>query len=83
MAKYGQAIDRDSAQEMLARKLEQGAAAAQAEQERAQQAKQQEEAAKQQAKDQTADRAGSRGPASRGPPAGSRRGWSSRSSARP
>jgi hypothetical protein len=31
MAKYGQAIDRDSAQEMLARKVEQGAAAAQQE----------------------------------------------------
>ena len=31
MAKYGQAIDRDSAQEMLARKVEQGAAAAEEE----------------------------------------------------
>ncbi|MGI3779909.1 MAG: helicase HerA-like domain-containing protein [Janthinobacterium lividum] len=51
MTTYGQAIDRDSAQEMLARKLEQGAAAAQQEQERAAQAKQQDEAAKQQAKD--------------------------------
>ena len=52
MGKYGQAIDRDSAQEMLARKLEQGAAAAAAEQQRADQAKQADEAAKQQAKDQ-------------------------------
>ncbi|MGI3781167.1 MAG: helicase HerA-like domain-containing protein [Janthinobacterium lividum] len=41
MTKYGQAIDRDSAQEMLARKLEQGAAAAQAEQERAEQDREQ------------------------------------------
>ena len=62
MAKYGQAIDRDSAQEMLARKLEQGAAAQAAEQQRAdearQQAQQAEEAAKQQARDQAeADRA--------------------------
>jgi len=47
MAKYGQAIDRDSAQEMLARKVEQGAAAAQ--QEAAAQAQ-----AEQQAKDQAA-----------------------------
>jgi DNA helicase HerA-like ATPase len=54
MAKYGQAIDRDSAQEMLARKLEAGAAAAQQEQERADQAKQADEAAKQAAKDQAA-----------------------------
>ena len=51
MAKYGQAIDRDSAQEMLARKLEQGAAAAQQEQERAAQAKQQEQLDQQRAKD--------------------------------
>jgi uncharacterized protein len=36
-AKYGSAIDRDSAREILARKLEQGAADAQAEQQRAQQ----------------------------------------------
>ena len=54
MTKYGQAIDRDSAQEMLARKLEQGALAAQQEQERAEQARQAEEAAKQAAKDQAA-----------------------------
>jgi len=47
MAKYGQAIDRDSAQEMLARKVEQGAAAAE-EQARAA------ADAEQQAKDQTA-----------------------------
>ena len=38
MAKYGQAIDRDSAQEMLARKLEQGAAAAEQERQQAQEA---------------------------------------------
>lgn len=31
MAKYGQAVDRDSAQEMLARKVEQGSAAAEEE----------------------------------------------------
>jgi hypothetical protein len=47
MAKYGQAIDRDSAQEMLARKVEAGAAAAE-EQARAAQD------AEQQAKDQAA-----------------------------
>ncbi|HEY0237451.1 MAG TPA: helicase HerA-like domain-containing protein [Friedmanniella sp.] len=54
MAKYGQAIDRDSAQEILARKLEAGAAAAQQEQEQAAQAKQADEAAKQQARDEAA-----------------------------
>ncbi|GAB2591139.1 helicase HerA-like domain-containing protein [Microlunatus antarcticus] len=54
MGKYGQAIDRDSAQEMLSRKLEAGAAAAQQEQERAEQAKQREEAARQATKDQAA-----------------------------
>ena len=47
MAKYGQAIDRDSAQEMLARKVEQGAAAAE------EQARAAADAA-QQAKDQAA-----------------------------
>jgi uncharacterized protein len=51
MARYGQAIDRDSAQEMLARKLEAGAAAAAAEQQRAEEAKRAQEAAEQQAKD--------------------------------
>jgi len=54
MKKYGQAIDRDSAQEMLARKLEQGAAAAQQEQEQAERVKQQDEADKQAAKERTA-----------------------------
>jgi DNA helicase HerA-like ATPase len=54
MTKYGQAIDRDSAQEMLARKLEQGAAAAQQEQEQAERVKQQDEADKQAAKEQAA-----------------------------
>jgi DNA helicase HerA-like ATPase len=54
MTKYGQAIDRDSAQEMLARKLEQGAAAAQQEREQAERAEQQEEADKQAAKEQAA-----------------------------
>ncbi len=58
MAKYGQAIDRDSAQEMLARKVEQGAAAAE-EQARAaadadQQAKDQAAAAKEAAAQQKA-----------------------------
>ena len=52
MAKYGQAIDRDSAQEMLARKLEQGAATAAAEQQRADEARRAQEAAEQQAKDE-------------------------------
>ncbi len=52
MRKYGQAIDRDSAQEMLARKLEQGAAAAQQEREQAERAKQQQEADEQAAKEQ-------------------------------
>ena len=47
MARYGQAIDRDSAQEMLARKVEQGAAAAQQEAEAEQQAKEQAAADKQ------------------------------------
>jgi len=51
MARYGQAVDRDSAQEMLARKLEQGAATAAAEQQRAEEAKRAQEAAEQQAKD--------------------------------
>jgi DNA helicase HerA-like ATPase len=54
MTKYGQAIDRDSAQEMLARKLEQGALAAEQEQERAEQAKQAEADAKEAARAQTA-----------------------------
>ena len=62
MAKYGQAIDRDSAQEMLARKVEQGAAAAEeqarasadAEQQTKDQAAAQKEAAAQQ---KAADRA--------------------------
>ena len=51
MTKYGQAVDRDSAQEMLARKLEQGAATAAAEQQRAEEARRAQEAAEQQAKD--------------------------------
>jgi uncharacterized protein len=42
MAKYGQAVDRDSAQEMLARKVEQGAQAAQQEAEAQAQAQQRE-----------------------------------------
>lgn len=46
MAKYGQAIDRDSAQEMLARKVEQGAAAALQEAAAAQQAEAEAAAAK-------------------------------------
>ncbi len=48
-AKYGQAINRDSAYEMLARKLEAGAAKAQAEADAAQQAKEQAAQAKAQA----------------------------------
>ncbi len=51
MAKYGQSIDRDSAQEMLARKLEQGAATAAAEQQRAAEQERAQEAAKQQAEE--------------------------------
>ena len=47
MTRYGQAIDRDSAQEMLARKLEQGAAAAQQEQGQAERRRQDEEDAEQ------------------------------------
>lgn len=47
MAKYGQAIDRDSAQEMLARKLQAGAEAAERERQAAESAKQAEAAAKQ------------------------------------
>ncbi len=50
MGKYGQAIDRDSAQEMLARKLEAGAAAAQQERDAAEAAKQAELEAKERAK---------------------------------
>ncbi|GAA3568573.1 DUF853 domain-containing protein [Microlunatus spumicola] len=46
MTKYGQAVDRDSAQEMLARKLEQGAATAAQERERAEEAERAAEAAR-------------------------------------
>jgi uncharacterized protein len=50
MGKYGEAIDRDSAQEMLARKLEAGAAAAENERQAAEAAKQAELDAKERAK---------------------------------
>ncbi|WP_425307970.1 helicase HerA-like domain-containing protein [Ammonicoccus fulvus] len=50
MAKYGQAIDRDSAREMLARKFEEGAKAAEAEAAAAERAKLDEAAAKERAK---------------------------------
>jgi hypothetical protein len=50
MGRYGQAIDRDSAQEMLARKLEAGAAAAERERQAAEAARQAELAAKERAK---------------------------------
>jgi FKBP-type peptidyl-prolyl cis-trans isomerase len=53
MTKYGQAIDRDSAREMLARKLEEGSAAAEREKQAAEAAKQ----AEQQAKDDEKARA--------------------------
>jgi DNA helicase HerA-like ATPase len=46
MTKYGQALDRDSAQEMLARKLEQGAATAAQERQRAEEAERAADAAK-------------------------------------
>jgi len=46
MTKYGQAVDRDSAQEMLARKLEQGAATAAQERQRAEEAERAADAAK-------------------------------------
>ncbi|HET9649140.1 MAG TPA: helicase HerA-like domain-containing protein [Microlunatus sp.] len=72
MARYGQAVDRDSAREMLARKLEAGAAAAEAERQAAERAEQAEQSAKDQAKAEEqagreAERAGSasRQPASR------------------
>ncbi|WP_432558780.1 helicase HerA-like domain-containing protein [Granulicoccus sp. GXG6511] len=54
MAKYGEAIDRDSAREMLARKLEEGARAAEAEAAAAEQAKLEEARAKEAAKAQAA-----------------------------
>jgi DNA helicase HerA-like ATPase len=50
MGKYGQAIDRDSAQEMLARKLEAGAATAERERQATEAAKQAELEAKERAK---------------------------------
>ena len=59
MTRYGQAVDRDSAQEMLARKLEQGAAAAEQERRRAEEAERSEEAQQQRARDEAeAERAG-------------------------
>ena len=57
MARYGAVLDRDSAQEMLARKLEAGAAQAQREQEQREQAAQAEAAAKEQARAEPARRA--------------------------
>lgn len=54
MAKYGEAIDRDSAREMLARKLDEGAKAAEAEAAAAEQAKLDEAAAKERAKAEVA-----------------------------
>ncbi|GAA3638944.1 helicase HerA-like domain-containing protein [Microlunatus ginsengisoli] len=72
MGKYGQAIDRDSAREMLARKLEEGAAAAERERQAAEAAKQAEQQAKEQAKaDEAARREADR--AARTSPAGSSR----------
>ena len=62
MAKYGQAIDRDSAQEMLARKLEQGAATAAAEQQRADEAERAAQAAKEQTREQARERPAPRAP---------------------
>ena len=67
MAKYGQALDRDSAQEMLARKLEQGAATAAAEQQRADEAERAARAATEQEQEQPRER-----PAPRAPRASSR-----------
>ena len=68
MARYGQAVDRDSAQEMLARKLEQGAATAEAERQRAEEA----ERAAQAAREQTREQARGRTAAPRAPRASSR-----------
>ena len=48
MAKYGQEIDRDSAHEILARKLEEGARQAQIESDQAEEAKRADQAARQQ-----------------------------------
>jgi hypothetical protein len=62
MARYGQAVDRDSAQEMLARKLEQGAATAAAEQQRADEAERAARAAKEQASERTRERSAPRTP---------------------
>ncbi|HSN11558.1 MAG TPA: helicase HerA-like domain-containing protein, partial [Propionibacteriaceae bacterium] len=55
MAKYGQAVDRDSAQEMLARKVEQGAAAAEQEAEAERHAAEQAAADRQAAQQQRED----------------------------
>ncbi|RYZ30154.1 MAG: DUF853 family protein, partial [Propionibacteriaceae bacterium] len=62
MARYGQAVDRDSAQEMLARKLEQGAATAAAEQQRADEAERAAQAAKEQTREQPRERSAPRAP---------------------
>ncbi len=67
-AKYGQEIDRDSAREILSRKLEEGAAAAAREAEEAERARQAAAAEKQRAKQQSASqRAQPRSTTSRSP----------------
>jgi hypothetical protein len=67
MARYGAVLDRDSAQEMLARKLEAGAAQAEQERQQQEQAAQAEAAAKEQARAEPAGRAPTRRSSSREP----------------
>ena len=65
MARYGQAIDRDSAREILARKLEEGSAAAEREKQAAEAAKQAEQQAKDDEKARAQAERESRAPAPR------------------
>jgi hypothetical protein len=73
MGRYGQAIDRDSAREMLARKLEAGAAAAERERQAAEAAELAEEQAKRQARADEQARREEAGRADRRPAPRSRR----------
>lgn len=72
MAKYGQAIDRDSAREMLVRKAEEGARAAEAEAAAAEQAKVRDRQAKEAAKAEASKQRSA--PRSAGKPAGQDKG---------
>ncbi len=72
MGRYGQAIDRDSAQEMLARKLEEGAAAAERERQQAEAVAQADLAAKDQARARTEAEREARAGAPRAPRASTR-----------